>query len=153
MHFRNGRPANNGDPIVKLETNSGKIVAFGVLHGATPGNDFCNGNIAPIINDSMACMCDCIHVDDLASVIEDAGLGSRPDAQRPPHVMRMQMELLSLNNKRSALAKFIEGDARFIALPDTERSLMERQLAAMTEYAALLMERIGGAVTLGAAGS
>ena len=44
MHYRNGREAKNGDKIVKLE--GGKVVAFGVLHSAVPGNDFCNGNIA-----------------------------------------------------------------------------------------------------------
>jgi hypothetical protein len=41
MHYRNGREAKNGDKVVKLE--GGKIVAFGVLHSATPGNDYCNG--------------------------------------------------------------------------------------------------------------
>jgi hypothetical protein len=44
MHYRNGREANNGDKIVKLD--GGKVVSFGVLHSATPGNDYC--------------MCDCI---------------------------------------------------------------------------------------------
>lgn len=58
MHYRNGREAKNGDKIVKLE--GGKVVSFGVLHSATPGNDYCNGNIAAIQppND-YACMCDC----------------------------------------------------------------------------------------------
>jgi hypothetical protein len=46
MHYRNGREAKNGDKIVRL--NDGKIEAFGVLHSATPGNDFCNGNIAVV---------------------------------------------------------------------------------------------------------
>ena len=46
MHYRNGREAKNGDKIVKLE--GGKVVSFGVLHSATPGNDYCNGNIAAI---------------------------------------------------------------------------------------------------------
>jgi hypothetical protein len=46
MHYRNGREAKNGDKIVKLE--GGKIVSFGVLHSAIPGNDYCNGNIAVI---------------------------------------------------------------------------------------------------------
>lgn len=35
MHFRNGREAKNGDVAIKLEY--GKIVAIGVLYGATPG--------------------------------------------------------------------------------------------------------------------
>ena len=68
MHYRNGREAKNGDKIVKLE--GAKIVAFGVLHSATPGNDYCNGNIAVIQppNDH-ACMVDCLHVDDVAEVL------------------------------------------------------------------------------------
>ena len=78
MHYRNGREAKNGDKIVKLE--GGKVVALGVLHSAIPGNDYCNGYIAPIqpIND-YACLVDCLHVDDLADTIVSANLGKRPD--------------------------------------------------------------------------
>ena len=47
MHYRNGREAKNGDKIVKLDEKGG-VVAFGVLHSATPGNDYCNGYIATI---------------------------------------------------------------------------------------------------------
>lgn len=80
MHYRNGREAKNGDRIVRL--NGGKIDAFGVLHSATPGNDYCNGNIAVVqgAND-YACMVDCIHVDDLAELLEKAGLHRRPDGK------------------------------------------------------------------------
>ena len=79
MHYRNGREAKNGDKIVKLETGSGKIVAFGVLHSAVPGNDFCNGNIAAIQppND-YACMVDCLHADDVAELLAEKGLAARP---------------------------------------------------------------------------
>jgi hypothetical protein len=77
MHYRNGREAKNGDVIVSL--NGGKVVAFGVLHGATPGNDYCNGNIAPTQSvQSGACMCDAIHVDDLAAILAEKGLDKRP---------------------------------------------------------------------------
>ena len=77
MHYRNGRPANNGDKIVKLE--GGKVVAFGVLHSATPGNDYCNGNIAVVqpAND-YACMVDCLHVDDVAELLAKSELDKRP---------------------------------------------------------------------------
>lgn len=78
MHYRNGREAKNGDKIVKLGYEGGKIVAFGVLYDATPGNDYCNGNIAPITNDTGACMCDCLHVDDLAAILAEKGLDKRP---------------------------------------------------------------------------
>ena len=68
MHYRNGREAKNGDKIVRL--NGGKIEAFGVLHSATPGNDYCNGNIAVIQStQEFACMCDRIHVDDLEAIL------------------------------------------------------------------------------------
>ncbi len=83
MHYRNGREAKNGDKIVKLDSgDSGKVVAFGVLHSAVPGNDFCNGNIAVIQppND-YACMCDCLHVDDVSEVLTNAALNKRPAAK------------------------------------------------------------------------
>ena len=73
MHYRNGRPAQNGDLIVQLG-NGGQITSVGVLHGATPGNDYCNGNIAPIQNPlTCACMCDCLHVEDIAAVLKEKG--------------------------------------------------------------------------------
>lgn len=79
MHYRNGREAKNGDKIVKLE--GGKVVAYGVLHSATPDycNDYCNGNIAVIQpQNDYACMVDCLHVDDVADVLTKDGLGRRP---------------------------------------------------------------------------
>ncbi len=80
MHYRNGREAKNGDKVVKLGGygTGAEIVAFGVLHSAVPGNDFCNGSIAPILNDMGACMCDCLHVDDLAELLKEKGLDKRP---------------------------------------------------------------------------
>lgn len=76
MHYRNGRVAQNGDKLVKL--NGGQVVCFGVLHSATPGSDYCNGSIAPITNDAGACLCDCLHVDDLAELLKEKGLDQRP---------------------------------------------------------------------------
>ena len=78
MHYRNGREAKNGDKIVRLNSQ-GKVEAFGVLHSATPGNDYCNGNIATIqAPNEYACMCDCLHVDDLAAILAENGLDKRP---------------------------------------------------------------------------
>jgi hypothetical protein len=78
MHYRNGREAKNGDKIVKLD-GTGKVVSFGVLHSAVPGNDYCNGNIAVIQPASdYACMVDCLHVDDVAELLKDKGLDTRP---------------------------------------------------------------------------
>lgn len=77
MHYRNGREAKNGDKIVQLE--GAKITAFGVLHSATPGNDHCNGNIAPIQSPTQyACLCDCLHADDVAEFLTEKGLDKRP---------------------------------------------------------------------------
>ncbi len=78
MHYRNGREAKNGDKIVSIG-NNGEIIAVGVLYGATPGNDYCNGAIAPIQSpQACACMCDCLHVDDLAAILAEKGLDKRP---------------------------------------------------------------------------
>jgi len=77
MHYRNGREAKNGDKIVKL--CAGKIEAFGVLHSATPGDDYCNGNIAVIQSaNDYACMVDCLHIDDVADLLAEVGLDKRP---------------------------------------------------------------------------
>lgn len=76
MHYRNGRAAVNGDKIVMLE--GGKIASFGVLHNAVPGNDHCNGNIATVPTNPYACLCDCLHVDDVAAMLAEKGLDKRP---------------------------------------------------------------------------
>lgn len=79
MHYRNGREAKNGDKLVKLD-DKGTVVAFGVLHSAQPGNDYCNGQIAVVQSATdYACMVDCLHVDDVAAILVDKGLGSRPN--------------------------------------------------------------------------
>lgn len=80
MHYRNGREAKNGDKIVKLEGS--QIVAFGVLHSAVPGNDYCNGNIAVIQSaNDYACMVDCLHVDDVAELLAGQNLDKRPEGK------------------------------------------------------------------------
>jgi hypothetical protein len=77
MHYRNGREAKNGDKVVRL--CGGKIEVFGVLHSAVPGNDYCNGSIAIVQSaNEYACMCDCLHVDDLAAILTEKGLDKRP---------------------------------------------------------------------------
>lgn len=78
MHYRNGREAKNGDQIVHLDFEGGLVTAIGALYGATPGNDFCNGAIAPTqVPQTCACLCDCLHVDDLAEIIKKAELAKR----------------------------------------------------------------------------
>lgn len=84
MHYRNGREAKNGDKIVQIGGyGSGVTInALGVLYDATPGNDYCNGQIAPTqIPATSACLCDCLHVDDLAELLKRAGLDKRPEGK------------------------------------------------------------------------
>lgn len=79
MHYRNGREAKNGDLVLQLEIGGGKVNSVGVLHSATPGNDYCNGVIAPIQeNRKGACLCDCLHLDDVAALLAEHGLDKRP---------------------------------------------------------------------------
>ena len=76
----------------------GKIIPLGkvthldlsrdqVLHGATPGNDYCNGYIAPIQSPSqeLACMVDCLHIDDVAAMLTEKGLDKRPEVNKRRH--------------------------------------------------------------------
>lgn len=80
MHYRNGREAKNGDKIIKLE--GGQVVSFGVLHGATPGNDFCNGSIAVVQSATdYACLCDCLHIDDVGELLKEKGFDKRPSGK------------------------------------------------------------------------
>ena len=82
MHYRNGREAKNGDKIIQIGGYGGgtpHVIALGVLFDAKPGNDYCNGDIAPIQPATVhACLCDCLHVDDLAELLKQAGLDKRP---------------------------------------------------------------------------
>lgn len=79
MHYRNGREAKNGDKIVQLSLDGAKIVSVGVLHDAVPGNDYCNGSVASTVPQvTGACMCDCLHTEDLAAILAEKGLDKRP---------------------------------------------------------------------------
>jgi hypothetical protein len=79
MHYRNGREAKNGDKIVFLGFSGGLVESVGVLSDAVPGNDYCNGKIVPIPSENVACLCDCLHVDDLAAILAEKGLDKRPE--------------------------------------------------------------------------
>jgi hypothetical protein len=84
MHYRNGREAKNGDKIVQIGGygSGGAVSAIGVLYDAKPGNDHCNGYIAPIhVSPTSACLCDCLHVDDLAEILKEKGLDKRPEGK------------------------------------------------------------------------
>jgi hypothetical protein len=83
MHYRNGREAHCGDHIVQLsDARYGplSITGVGILFDAKPGNDGCNGGIASTIGGNVvgACLCDCLHLDDLAEILKEKGLDKRP---------------------------------------------------------------------------
>lgn len=77
MHYRNGREARNGDKIIQLA--GAQIIAFGTLHSAVPGNDYCNGYIASVyFPGDIACLCDCLHIDDVTGILTEKDLHKRP---------------------------------------------------------------------------
>ncbi len=79
MHYRNGREAKNGDKVVRLNVE-GKVEAFGVLHSAAPtGGSHCNGNI-DVVQSAVeyACLCDRLHIEDVAAALTEKGLDKRP---------------------------------------------------------------------------
>ena len=80
MHYRNGREAKNGDKVIQLvASGDGGITALGVLHSAVSGQDYCNGSISPIQNlVTGACLCDCLHMDDVIAMLKEKGLDKRP---------------------------------------------------------------------------
>jgi len=79
MYYRNGRKAKNGDEIVQIN-DRGQVTESGVLIRAVPGNDYCNGIIANDRTKSFvgACMCDCLHMNDIAAILKEKGLDKRP---------------------------------------------------------------------------
>lgn len=86
MHYRNGREAKNGDKVVSLAgygPDPVNINGIGILFDAKPGNDYCNGKIASIVGGPVvgACLCDCLHLDDIAELIVNAGLEKRPSGK------------------------------------------------------------------------
>jgi len=75
MHYKNGRPAKNGDKVVMIQQYEGKPCGSpvaGILYDAVPGNDCCNGRIAVTTrSDPYANLKDCLHVDDVVNAKVD----------------------------------------------------------------------------------
>lgn len=80
MHYRNGREAKNGDLVISLDGYGSAVInGVGVLHSAVPGNDYCNGSIAPIQpTNKSACLVDCLHIEDVLAILAEKGLDKRP---------------------------------------------------------------------------
>jgi predicted P-loop ATPase len=69
MHYRNGRPAANGDKVVLLKGPQGGPVT-GILYDAMAGNDFCNGRLAVMTTgDPYPNLKECLHVDDANALL------------------------------------------------------------------------------------
>lgn len=80
MHYKNGRRAVNGDKVVLLPNYYGNPVV-GILYDATPGNDACNGKIAPISpGDPCPNLAECLHLDDVKAALA----GDVPDSSARP---------------------------------------------------------------------
>ena len=68
MHYKNGREAKNGDKVVLLSSWGSPVV--GILYDAVPGNDHCNGKIAPTKpNDLCPNLKECLHLDDVLKAL------------------------------------------------------------------------------------
>ena len=68
MHYKNGRPAVNGDKIVLIPSYGSPVV--GILYDAVAGNDYCNGRIA-ITSPGDLCpnLKECLHLDDVLKAL------------------------------------------------------------------------------------
>jgi hypothetical protein len=79
MHYKNGRPAQNGDKVVLIPSWGNPVI--GILYDAVAGNDTCNGRIAPIQpNDPCPNLKECLHLDDVLAALPE----NVPDITAPP---------------------------------------------------------------------
>jgi hypothetical protein len=81
MHYRNGREANNGDKIQLSNSKACKVVTLhGKLHSCD-GYDWVERTSSTDPSaPRLACMCDCLHVDDVAAMRwSRRGMDKRPD--------------------------------------------------------------------------
>jgi len=71
MHYKNGREAKIGDKVVLIPSYGPPVI--GILYDAIPGNDFCNGRIAPV-SPTNPCpnLKECLHLDDVLAAIAAA---------------------------------------------------------------------------------
>lgn len=70
MHYKNGRPAKNGDKIVLVPTYGPPVI--GILYDATAGNDYCNGRLAPVSpSDPCPNLKEVLHLDDVLAKLGD----------------------------------------------------------------------------------
>jgi hypothetical protein len=77
MHYKNGREAKNGDMVVMIQGVNSLPIA-GILFGATPGINTCNGNIVTpgVALTHYANLLECLHADDIMKA-------TIPDSTKP----------------------------------------------------------------------
>lgn len=67
MHYKNGREAKEGDPVITKDQYSGKMKA-GVIHSLLGVSDTCNGQLAHPVPGGVFNSCinvkDCLHAED-----------------------------------------------------------------------------------------
>lgn len=68
MHYKNGRPAKNGDRVILLPSYGPPVI--GLLYDAVSGNDYCNGRIAPLsVSDPCPNLKEVLHWDDVIAAL------------------------------------------------------------------------------------
>jgi hypothetical protein len=86
MHYKNGRPANNGDKVVLIPSWGNPVI--GILYDAVAGNDTCNGRLAPIQpNDPCPNLKECLHLDDVLAALPE---NVRDITAPPPTIEELQ---------------------------------------------------------------
>lgn len=85
MHYKNGRPAQNGDRVVLLPyPGSNNAAIAGILYNAIPGGDECNGRLAITTDkDPYLDLRNVLHADDLAAAA-NTGIPDTSQTPTPP---------------------------------------------------------------------
>lgn len=85
MHYKNGREAKNGDKIIHFPSYGAPVA--GILYDAQPGNDYCNGRVAPTSpSDPCPNLQECLHVDDVKAACEPKPEPAQVDAAAAPAI-------------------------------------------------------------------
>jgi hypothetical protein len=99
MHYKNGREAKNGDKVVLIQEYKREVVdrfgvktwetlgapVVGILYDATPGNDYCNGKLAPTSpTDPCPNLKECLHLDDVIAAVNGDPLCEAKSADPVP---------------------------------------------------------------------
>jgi hypothetical protein len=84
MHYKNGRQAHEGDPVVAKHYNGSARIVAGVLHSTFPTASTCNGQIAVAIPGGSVNHCVTIgeiyHAEDAFAAVEAKLAATPPSA-------------------------------------------------------------------------